>query len=47
MSMLALNLFLARKKLWYSLYVAPEVLLVGVGSLLPIPVLRSRLVEGH
>ncbi len=42
---MALNVYLAHKKLWYSLYVAPEVLLLGVASLLPIPVKGSPLVN--
>ncbi len=45
MLILALNLYLAYKKLWYSLYVAPGVLLLGVASLLLIPVKGSPLVD--
>jgi hypothetical protein len=42
---LALNLYLSHKKLRYSLYLAPGVLLFGVASLLPIPVKGSPLVD--
>jgi len=33
--MLALNLYVSYKKLWYSLYIAPFVLIIGITSIQP------------